>query len=126
MRANGLPGANVFLSVNESALQEHGTETETDDPNYALAYVESVPGAAFAVNISLDPTFQYRRGDLKADIYMDGTPMRSKYLNLSDSSRSVKVDKIHDGKRTIRRFLFAEHQTSMHDDPEHWSTSLTS
>lgn len=126
MRANGLPGANVFLSVNESALQEHGTETETDDPNYALAYVESVPGAAFAVNISLDPTFQYRSGDLKADIYMDGTRMRSKYLNLSDSSRSVKVDKIHDGKRTIRRFLFAEHQTSMHDDPEHWSTSLTS
>lgn len=57
MRANGLPGANVFLSVNESALQEHGTETETDDPNYALAYVESVPGAAFAVNINLDPTF---------------------------------------------------------------------
>ncbi len=126
MRANGLPGANVFLSVNESALQAHGTDTETDDPNYALAYVESVPGAAFAVNISLDPTFQYRSGDLKADIYMDGTRMRSKYLNLSDSSRSVMVDKIHDGKRTIRRFLFAEHQTSMHDDPEHWSTSLTS
>lgn len=126
MRANGLPGANVFLSVNESALQEHGTETETDDPNYALAYVESVPGAAFAVNITLDPTFQYRSGDLKADIYMDGTRMRSKYLNLSDSSRSVMVDKIHDGKRTIRRFLFAEHQTSMHGDPEHWSTSLTS
>ena len=126
MRADGLPGASVFLSVNGSALHEHGTETETDDPNYALAYVESVPGAAFAVNISLDPTFQYRSGDLKADIYMDGTRMRSKYLNLSDSSRSFKVDKIHDGRRTIRRFLFAEHQTSMHADPEHWSTSLTS
>jgi hypothetical protein len=75
MRANGLPGATVFLSVNDSALHEHETEIETDDPNHALAYVESVPGAAFAVNIILDPTFQYRSGDLKADIYMDGTRM---------------------------------------------------
>lgn len=116
MRTNGLPGANVVLSVNDSTLHEHGTETETDDPNHdvtALAYVESVSGAAFAVHIVLDPTFQYRSGDLKADIHMDGTRMRSKYLNLSDASRSVKVDKIYDGKHTARRFLFTEHQTSM-------------
>ena len=80
MRAAGLPDANVFPCVNDSALHEHGTETQTDDANHsatALAYVEAVAGAAFAVNVNLDPAFQYCSGDLKVTIYKDGTRMRS-------------------------------------------------
>lgn len=117
MRADGLPGANVFLSVNDSALREH--ETETHDSNNAvtaLAYVEAVAGAAFAVNITLDSAFQYRDGDLKIDIYMDGVRMRFKFIELSNGVKSAKVDRLYEtngGLNTIRRFLFAEHQTSM-------------
>ena len=126
MRADGLPGANVFLSVNDSVLHEHGTEVENCDPNHAvtaLAYVESVPGATFAVNIILDPAFQHRSGDLRADIYMDGTRMKSKIMvDVSRRPQSVKIDNIHEvkhGQDVIRRFLFAEHQTSMYRDRRH-------
>jgi hypothetical protein len=117
MRADSLPGANVFLSVNDSALQEHGTETHnSSNAVTALAYVEAVAGAAFAVNIALDSAFQYRNGDLKIDIYMDGARMRFKCMELSNGVRSAKVDKLYEtngGQNMIRRFLFAEHQTSM-------------
>jgi len=117
MRADGLPGANVFLSVNDSALREY--ETETHDSNNAvtaLAYVEAVAGAAFAVNITLDSAFQYSNGDLKIDIYMDGARMRFKFIELSSGVKKAKVDRLYEtngGQNTIRRFLFAEHQTSM-------------
>jgi len=132
MRSDGLPGADVFLSVNGSALPEYGTETEAHDTNQgvkALAYVEAVAGAAFAVNVTLDPTFQYRSGDLQAEIYMDGARMRSTVMELSGRSQSAKVDRLHErkgGHRTTRRFLFAEHQTSMHGDRRHRSAALTS
>ena len=132
MRADGLPGANVFLSVHGSALLEHGTETEAHDSNHAvtaLAYVEAVAGAAFAVNITLDPAFQYRSGDLQAEIHMDGTRMRSKVMDLKIGNQSAKVDRIRErngGQTLTRRFLFAEHQTSMRRGRIHQSTVLTS
>ena len=132
MRADGLPGANVFLSVNNNALNEHGAETESHDPNNAvtaLAYVEAVAGAAFAVNITLDPAFQYRSGDLQAEIHMDGTRMRCKVMDLKIGNQSAKVDRIRErngGQTLTRRFLFAEHQTSMRRGRIHQSTVLTS
>lgn len=128
MRADGLPGASVFLSVNGSAIHEHGTETESHDPENAvtaLAYVEAVAGAVFAVNITLDPAFQYHSGDLQAEIHMDGTRMRSKVMDLSIGSQSAKVDRIRErngGQTMTRRFLFAEHQTSMRRGRVHQST----
>ena len=130
MRANGPPGANVFLSANDSALREH--ETETEDSNIAvtaLAYVEVVAGAAFAVNIILDSAFQYCNGDLKIDIYMGSVRMRFKVIELSNGVQSAKVDRLYetnDSQNTIRRFLFAEHQTIMRRCLDYSYCSLTS
>jgi hypothetical protein len=120
MFANSLPGGNVFLSVNGYALHEYESEMGTSDSKHtvtSLAYVEAVVGAAFAVNVSLDPAFGYSSDDLKIDVHMDGNCIRSKYMDLSKGRRSAKVDRVHEasgGQRVIRRFLFAEHQTSEH------------
>jgi len=118
MRAEGVPGANVSLSVNGSALHEHEVEPENPDPNNAvtaLVYVEAVAGAAFAVNITTDSAFRYRNGDLQIKIYLDGARVRSKVMELSNGVQSATVDRLYEtngGQNTSRRFLFAEHQTS--------------
>lgn len=117
MRAGGLPGLKLSLSVDGSNLHEHQTEIQDSDIALtATTYVEAVAGAAFVINIALEPGFKYRRDQLKLVVYLDGSRIRHKFVNLGRGSKIVKIEKINEtvgGQRTIRRFLFAEHQTSM-------------
>ena len=123
MRADGLPGANVFISVNRSALHEHASESHTSDhPVTALSWVEAVAGAAFSVDINVESNFDFLKHDLRVDVRLDGAAMRSKVLHHSSGSQRLKIDRIYEatgGQHTMRRFLFAEHHTSMCTNPAH-------
>jgi hypothetical protein len=124
MLVDGLPGANVFLSVDDAALHEHETESHSSEHAVnALAYVEAVAGAAFAVNINLDYAFKYRKDDLIIEVYVDGARIKSNVV--ARGTRYAKIDKVHVTSSTIRRFMFAEHQTSMRRCQGHRSASLT-
>ena len=117
MRADSLPGAEVFLSVNDAALCEHETETQgSHHAATALAYVEAVAGVAFAVDVNLGSTFKYIKDDLIVKISMDGHRVSSTLMD--HGRRHSKIDRIHEsngGRLMIRRFLFAELHKSKHE-----------
>lgn len=116
MRSDYLAGASVVVREDGQDLREYEAETIQGAYKTTTAYIESVPGAEFTVEVVFDNTYPYRDNDLTAYISLDGVEMIGKICPKNKfSQRTITFDGAISGtadKPTIRKFAFAALTTS--------------
>jgi hypothetical protein len=117
MRAACLPSTTVTVTVNGRALRElQQTETDVDDDKGATAYIESVDGADFAVEMDLEAGLARYCGSVQFTIYLDGEFMGGSVVDLINGKQNSKVSGVNENSSNgvgFRRFTFARHEMSM-------------
>jgi hypothetical protein len=119
VRAACLPSTQVTVTVNGHALQElQHTETDasTGADKGASAFIESVDGAAFAVELDLEDGLKHYFGSVEFAVYIDGEFMGGTVVDLRDGKQNTRVSGVHDNYRsgvTFRRFRFARGEMRM-------------
>jgi hypothetical protein len=119
MRAACLPSTQVNVTIDGHALQEL-QHTEADAgagaDKGASAFIESVDGAAFAVELDLDDGLKHYFGSVEFAVYVDGEFMGGTVVDLRDGKQNTRVSGVHDNYRggvTFRRFRFARGEMRM-------------
>jgi hypothetical protein len=119
MRAACLPSTQVTVTVDGHALQEL-QHTEADvgagAEKGASVFIESVDGAAFAVELDLEEGLKHYFGSVEFAVYIDGKFMGESVVDLSDGKQNTSVSGVHDNYRggvRFRRFRFARGEMSM-------------
>jgi hypothetical protein len=116
MRAACLPSTTVTVTVNGHAPQElQQTEIGSGDDKGASAFIESVAGAAFAVQVDLEEGLKHYHGSIESTIYLDGRSMGGFVVDLRDGKQSANMSGVHENSSDgigFRRFTFARHDIS--------------
>jgi hypothetical protein len=107
-----LPGLAVEIIVNDAPLPEYDDDTDAgDSPTMVARYVEATSGANFAIKVSLTEEFPFPRGNMRAEISLDGRIVARQVI------REFKFFQDHlieggssqiDGYPKIQLFYFAE------------------
>jgi hypothetical protein len=117
MRADCLPNVSVAIHVNGNALHEYHAESE--DAKTALCYVEAASGAEFALVLTTEPGYEYRKDHLQFVTFLDGSRARGKIVvpTKMKKGHTSSIDGVHshkDGIEYYRKYTFAQHETSIH------------
>lgn len=67
-----LPGVQIQIIANGTALQEYEGEGKSEGIRTAKRYIEVVPGQKFSVLITLLPEFVFKSNSIMFTIYADG------------------------------------------------------
>lgn len=117
MRAACLPSTMVTVTVNGRALRElQQTDIVSGDQKGATAFIESVDGADFAVEMDLEAGLAHYDGSIQLTIYLDGVFMGGSVVDLRNGKHNTKVSGVYENSingRGSRRFTFARHEMSM-------------
>ena len=116
MRSDHLAGVSVTVREGNQDLREYDTESSQGSDKATTAYIESVPGAEFTVEIVFDETYPYPKDDLAAYIELDGKNMAGSccYKNTYHVRQIMLKDAIRGtrDKSTLHKVTFAELATS--------------
>jgi hypothetical protein len=98
MRADCLPNVSVAIHVNGNAIHEYHAESE--DAKTALCYVEAVSGAEFALVLTTEPGYEYRKDHLQSVTFLDGSRARGKILvpTKMKKGHTSSIDGVHSHK----------------------------
>jgi hypothetical protein len=114
---DGLPGVSVCINVagrpcNEYLDPDHAPE---DQPNTVVRYIESRPGAAFAISISITTgLFVHCKYPMGAHVYIDGARTNMRVFTRSFTENIAAAEDIAlDGRKVTRGFFFTRTRTEI-------------
>jgi hypothetical protein len=123
MYADCLPGACVTVSIAGEKAVEYGTENE---PLKVKSFIESVPGANFAVVLDIEQHFAYRnpQDSLRFKASLDGRKARASLIATHHQNAfQAKINGVKtltdDNVTVLKAFQFAEHDSSMYPKRTH-------
>jgi hypothetical protein len=116
MRAACLPSTTVTVTVNGSPLQElQQTQIDAGADKGASAFINSIDGAAFAVELDLEAGLAVYYGSVQFTIYVDGEFMGGSVVDLRAGKQNTNVAGVRENSGdgvAFRRFMFARHDMS--------------
>jgi hypothetical protein len=72
-----LPGVEIVITVNGTALRELEDPYGTDDERIVSCYIEVVSGQVFEVFINILPEFEYKGDGISFEVLADGESIES-------------------------------------------------
>lgn len=113
MRAACLPSTTVTVTVNGNPLQERQqTQIDAGADKGASAFIESIDGAAFAVELDLEAGLAVY---VQFTIYVDGEFMGGSVVDLRAGKQNTNVAGVRENSGdgvAFRRFMFVRHDMS--------------
>ena len=92
MRAACLPSTTVTVTVNGKPLQEpQQTQIDGGADKGASAFIESIDGAPFAVELDLEAGLAVYDGSIQFTIYIDGEFMGGSVVDLRAGKQNTNV-----------------------------------
>jgi len=115
MRSEHLPGVSVTVREDGRELCEYDTESQDEDKT-ASAYIQSIPGANFTVNLTLDNTYPYANHDVYTKLNLDGNTLQTQKMYRKKYREIIYegVARGYGNESTYHKLTFAELKTSKH------------